>query len=253
MKRKEEEFAKKAFLKHLGRCGLDQNSMEDSERPDYLLKVGVHRYAVEVTQVMQAFELNGHQFPSRQLNNALERFVQRVQDRARNLGILSGTYIVGLEAISDFEETAPLIEKRCLNYIRRTQRASVAMPEIVLNRASVWWEIQKLAREGCSVSEIDSTGDAMWPDEIRRELREVLVKRLADKIVKLKHVEIPVILLLVDDYHLASPDDWPKAIPACLLQRFHTVARVHGDYECQVLWSMNSAWLRPRAGERGSV
>lgn len=249
MKRKDEEFAKRAFLKHLQRCGLNPKSMKDSERPDYILEVDAHCYAVEVTQVMQTFEFNECQFPSRNLNIALERFVQRIQDKARSLGVLSGKYLISLEAISDFEETTPQIEERCLNYIERTQRDSMALPEIVLDRDRFRWEIQKLSREGSSVGWADSTGDAMWSDEIRSELTDVLFNRLADKIVKLEHVEAPVILLLVDDYHLADPDDWLNAIPACHRQRFHTVARVHGDYECQILWSMNSKWLPPRAGE----
>jgi hypothetical protein len=52
------------------------------------------------------------------------------------------------------------------------------------------------------------------------------------------------ILLLIDSYHYGPGQIWQASISgaALLRARFHTIARIHGNYECQILWSMQSSW-----------
>jgi hypothetical protein len=50
--------------------------------------------------------------------------------------------------------------------------------------------------------------------------------------------------LLIDAYHYAPGHTWHAVVAGqvALRDRFHTIARIHGDHECQILWSVERTW-----------
>jgi hypothetical protein len=92
-KRDDEEFARETFTRFLARTGSVPPVWQDgTEPPDYFLSWQSAQYAVEVTQVMESFDVGARPLPYQGMAKALTGLTRRIQARALAAGVLHGTY-----------------------------------------------------------------------------------------------------------------------------------------------------------------
>lgn len=68
---------------------------------------------------------------------------------------------------------------------------------------------------------------------------------------KLKALDIPIVLLLIDAFQFAEDSTWEEVAAEIPLEDFHTIARVTGSGRLQLLHTDNSSW-KVACEERGS-
>lgn len=243
MKPRDEEFAKESFDSFLRQqVPLERTRwQEGDEPPDYFLQLDGERYGVEVTMIVPNVELDGVSYSSRMLGDALRRFSDDLQERARAAGILRGAYVVWLEPIEDFKRLAPVARKSFLRYVERTRDVESAPQEVVARQRGVRWYIKKLHAEKDYLTWTMATGGGGFEGAVRQELVDLLAGCVESKTQSLSEVEGRIILLMVDAYHCAESHLWLDCLPDGL-RRFHTVARVFQDHECQILKSEREDW-----------
>jgi hypothetical protein len=83
-----------------------------------------------------------------------------------------------------------------------------------------------------------------WGGQIVQEASSLITDALVHKAERLKAVSGHHVLLLIDAYHYAPGHTWHAVVAGqvALRDRFHTIARIHGDHECQILWSVERTW-----------
>jgi hypothetical protein len=105
-------------------------------------------------------------------------------------------------------------------------------------------EIMKLLDTGAAICELIGGAGAKWGGQIVQETSGLIVGALSVKAERMKAVPGAHIILLIDAYHYGPGEIWEASVvgDALLCARFHTIARIHGNYECQILWSVDSSW-----------
>jgi hypothetical protein len=230
--RRDEEFARESFSRALPRFGSSEpvSWEEGTEPPDFFLNLGAERYAVEVTRIVGQIELGGRKESKRKSGALLQRFADELQVTALEQGILRGAYVLWLEPIPDFKEVAPLARAAFLDYVARTKSRGLH------------WSITKFHDEKTYLLATRSEGTGGRLSEIVKDFPGLVNSAVESKAAKLSAINIPHILLLVDDYHYASADLWRHGILASPCQSFHAIARVFQEFECQILYARNNAW-----------
>lgn len=248
MKRRDEEFARKAWTRFLVEAGHDGEALweDGAEPPDYRLKTSVGSFAVEVTWITDRVQLGEKTYAEPAVIAALRRFVRDLRECAGRESLVTGAYVLGLDGVSQLAERKPGLLEECLDYMRATQEIGSAQELVLLEVGAARWTIQKVHSDRCYVHGVyAASADGIWQGQIEKDLRSCLTKALERKAAKLSRVTLPRVLLLVDAYHLAESADWKACMPRDLLGTFHTVARVHGNHECQLLHSVEVSWARP--------
>jgi hypothetical protein len=242
--RRDEEFAKEAFSRFLTtRHSTPLQWGPGAQPPDFWLDVAERRFAVEVTQAMESFDVGPIVLTERGANAALRQAVQQLEYEAREAGLLRGFYHIHVCPLPDLRAILPVLRARLFAYLQDTAAVTAA------DRVELWrgqygqkWTVQKLHTKAAALAESMSLGGAKWEDEVREELRNLLSARLAQKVEKARAIREEVIVLLVDAYHYADSDEWLRAASGLDTSRFHTVARVYRDYECQIVSTVERAW-----------
>jgi hypothetical protein len=242
--RLDEEFAKESFSRAFTRLGISEPAIwaEGTEPPDFFLVLGAERYAVEVTRIVGQVELDGRRESKRRSSAMLQRFATELQDTARKQGNLHGAYVLWLEPIHDFKKVAPQARLAVLDYVSKTKHLPKAPGETILKRSGLHWSITKFHDKKTYLLPTSSEGTGGLLSEVVKDFPDLLRSALEVKAAKLAALKMPLILLLVDDYHYANEQLWRNEVLVPFHQTFHTVARVFQEYECQILLSANSAW-----------
>ncbi len=236
--RRDELFAKEAFSRFVAsRHGTPKwEPGPRSQAPDFWLTLGERRFAVEVTQVMEPLDIGSRTTTGRGARAALDRAVRELRGGAQAAGLLRGFYHIHVCPLPDLRAVLPELQRRLFEYLQVTANSSAA------ERKKLWrgsrgqcWSVEKIHEGSPALAESMSLGDAKWEGEVREELPQLLAERLADKREKVRTIREEVILLLVDAYHYADSPDWLQAIGNLDASRFHTVARVFSDHDCQIL------------------
>lgn len=240
----DEAFAKEAFTRLLQRLGVAEPPVWEAgaEPPDFFLTLGNARYGVEVTRVVAQVELGGKVQSKHRVGAPLDRFAKELQETARQRGILHGAYVISIEPIPDFKEVAPKARDAFLDYVLRTRDMTTAPEEFVLERPDSHWSIQKYHDEKTYLLAVRDEGSGGLMSEILQDFPGLLETAIEGKAHKLAAVDLPWILLLVDDYHYAGRDLWRASVHTPSRPKFHTIARTFQDYECEILCSKDTSW-----------
>ena len=235
--RKDEQFARSTFDRHLKALGLlNVRWRAGRNPPDYYIRAGSLSFAVEVTQIMESVDLGTHRVTERGAQAALSALEAEIEAAAREAGTLNGSYALHLSPIPNLRAARPSILRRALDYIDRTRNQETADAEVIApSIRGRGIRIQKIQSSTTLVGSITSIGGAKWRVEVQHELTSLLTTAVDRKVTRLRRVRLPKVLLLVDAYSYAESTDWATCSAACGLEAFHTVARTHGTYECQIL------------------
>jgi len=235
--RRDEQFARTCFDRHLKALGLKGVRWRKGRNPpDYYLTAGSFSFAVEVTQVMESVEVGALKVTERGALAALSALEDEIEARAREAGTLNGAYALHLSPIPNLRTARRSLILGALAYIERTRYRDTADVE-TLARGTRGRDIsiQKIGSSTSLVGSTKSIGGAKWRVEVQRELTSLLTTAVERKVTRLRRGRIPKVLLLVDAYSYAESTDWAVCSAACRLEPFHTVARAHGNHECQLL------------------
>jgi hypothetical protein len=244
--RRDEEYARDSFSRFLGtRVGTQVASWRPGANPpDYEVTIGSVVFPVEVTRVTDRVELDGRVFTEPHVQAALMGFKDELKVLAESQSLVSGAFVLGLEGIGDMARRKPELLGQAISYMRRAQFEAAFPEETLLETESAHWTIEKAHSESRYVGATWATsGGGKWGGEIRDELPRYIREAVQKKVHKLAHMASPSILLLVDQYYFGEEDAWAESVPSDLVKCFHTVARVHGDHDCQILHSSEAAWL----------
>ena len=245
-KRDDEEFARETFTRFLTRTGsLPPTWQDGTEPPDYFLSWHDARYAVEVTQVMESFDLGARPLSYQGMARALRSLTRRIQSRALAAGVLHGTYVLDLAPIPNLADQEPQLTEAVLRLLdSQPGPGRDTWTPVLMGADGPIVGIMKLLDTGASIGELIGGAGPKWGGQIVQETSGLILAALTAKTERMKAVPGAHIILLIDAYHYGPGEIWQATVAGApsLCARFHTIARIHGNYECQILWSSESSW-----------
>ena len=239
-----EEFAREAVVHFLRARGTREPAIEPwSDPPDFRLTADGVEYAVEVTRIMESIRVGNRLMTEQAALAAMRRFAARVEVDARSAGILNGLYSLHLSPVADFKAVETGLRRGILAYLSETALISAApRRDLWRSRGGRSWWIAKYESRRPRLSASYSVGAARWQDELQAILTRLLRTAVETKILKTRRLTAPVVLVLVDEYGFAEPEDWAASFSEMGLVPFHTVIRAYGDHECEALYSRRADW-----------
>ncbi len=245
-KRDDEEFAKETFTRFLATSAKGSSAWaEGADPPDYVLTWNGLRYAVEVTQVMESFELGPRPLSYMGMSQSLRALTKRIEARAISAGLLEGTYGLALDPIPNLANREAELTDAVIRVLstRPGPRFNAWTP-VLFGSEGTLVEIMKLTQDGSALCEVIGGGGPKWGGQIVQEASALISRALGSKAERLKAVAGNHVLLLIDEYHYAPTEMWRAVIDGAplLRARFHTIARIHGDHDCRILWSLEPGW-----------
>lgn len=237
MKRPDEEHCRAAYDCYLAtRFPGVPRDWEESERPDYFLDLGNERFAVEVTSVVEVVEVRPTPLPALALEASAFRLIERLEAQARAGDELRGTYVVCLSAIHNFPAHRAGIVGAIGSFIADTRQLAAASKRPLLPSGDDSCTIAKASPDGSHLVLIWD-GDAKWEGEAERELTTLLCDAVRAKSVLLAGQRLPIVLLLLDRYHLGSPAVWQRvARTLSVPEGIVALLRILWDSSVDVLW-----------------
>ena len=234
MKRADEEYCKTTFSAFLARHVAGSQVLwsevpQNQEPPDYYLTINGKRYAVEVTSLIDDVVI-GESVRMSSVG-ARKSLVSLCEDIKRNLverGLLSGAYVMTLQPIEGLRALRPPIETGVIEYVQRTRFEETAPREVLVKKGRARIAIQKHHNQSHQLYWMIS-GGAKWEGQMRDDIARLLEGALHDKRRKLKDVETPTILLLLDRYHHGATAMWSAAADGADFTGFQVVARIWQD------------------------
>lgn len=241
--RLDEEFAKEAFGRLLRSAGVQEVAWTDGrDPPDYELFASGTAFSVEVTQIFGSVRVGDQTKPERFWSESIQRFVKELQQEAKGPAQLDGCHHLHVEPVADLAQVRNPIRESIFSYARSTSAVSEA------GEVEVWrintgsrWLIRKICDGPFALLLSSSMGDAKWKDDVQRELDDLVAKTIESKRYKTRALR-NVVLIFVDAYHYAEPDQWARAVNRSSSGHFHTIARAYGDFRCQILSKASSPW-----------
>jgi hypothetical protein len=218
---------------------------QKDEPPDFFLFVDGTKYAVEVTILMQKFDVGTKKpLPLGKIRDELEKFVlDEVKSVARDNNCLHGVYLVTFsKPIDSFTNAKTMIQNKLLTYIRATQGSGNAPGEL----------IYKCGRQTCKITKVHDRdnkvimggpGDSKWEREVLADAYQLLDKSIEEKELKLRNISGPKVLLLHDQYIFGTVETYKACIPLISsLVSFHTLFIVGNNSKGLVLYSQDPKW-----------
>ena len=138
------------------------------------------------------------------------RLVKEAETQALGCGGLRGSYLVCLGVIEEFGAHREALIEAITQYTAKTQTVPTAPADTIL--PSLGWDctISKIGSEG-AVIEVLWDSDAKWEQEVQRDLARLLRQAVQKKESLLADISQPLVLLVLDRYHLASARLWRSA------------------------------------------
>ena len=240
--RKDEEFARDAFKRFLSNCGVPNQWEPGENPPDFKATINGVIHPVEVAQLMESVASGERELPERGWTATLTKVADRVEAEMKRRGVLRGAYCIHLDPAPEPYQVLSSVFTDFERYIVTTGAKDIAKPYVLWRgKDGAIWSIEKIGSMQNMVSYTMSIGNAKFSPEIEDDLRQMLGAELADKRNKTRGMS-EVILLFVDAYHYADPPQWLSVASEVNFAPFHTVARVHDDWQCQILHSVLPFW-----------
>lgn len=242
-RRKDEEFARLAFERFLSYHEAPKQLWNDgADPPDFEVTINDVIYPVEVAQLMELVTSGERERSERGWTAKLTSVADQIEAEMKRRGVLRGTYCLHLVPVQEPDRLLNSILPDVERYLVTTGAMDVAQPHVLWHgKDGASWTIEKVGAIQDMVGHTMSISNAKWPLDIENDLRKMLDSELADKRDKTCGMS-DVILLFVDAYHYAEATHWRRVAAEIDFAPFHTVARVHDDWQCQILHSAQTFW-----------
>ena len=249
MKRDDEEFCRNAFSAYLSSVSPNLiqvwAAIEQSEEPpDYELKLGGTDYAVEVTTLVEKVKVGNLRLPPIGITNSLWSIVRKIEKHAIDQGILHGAYYVGFQhAIPNLAAIQEALEKFLFEYFEKTfAKDKAEQAELMIG----FQHICSVTKVFNSKTVVNIAGPVFvkWEGEASLPICSILQEAIDDKCRKLRVIDQPIILLLLDMYSFASS----SAIKECVsvlsgLDAFHSIFITKPSGNHLMIKSENPFWM----------
>jgi len=223
--------------------------------PDCWLEIGPVCYAVEITSTkVRAGRSGSEEFvPLESWGRASESLCREISERARDLGILDGSFGMGFTTKAairgrKFRELKSHVADRALDYITTYQQERQAPARSIYFGATRVCEIRKFAGSPSTV--VYTMVDVLGEKETVLRVSDYLHDAVADKAQRLEKKaagrEWILLLLNTDPFAEKCPDVYQRAFVALSgAIRFHSIFVVWGDSTGFMLHSLDPKWQVP--------
>jgi len=175
--------------------------------------------------------------------------VDKIESNARSEGYLQGDYLVSFPTpIDDFASVRDEIQAKLLEYIHSTKALEKASLEMVFEKV-----ISQQRPQQCGIQKVGSHLDRVvaggpvwfkWEGDAARDICDLLIESLLTKVNKLRNINEPKILLLLDEYSFADRYMYENCLShLSSLVDFHTIFVVYSSKGGFTLHSENRNWL----------
>lgn len=204
MKRADEEFCKRCFNSYLISMIKDKRirwEEEINDPPDYYLCLDDKKYAVEVTIITEIIKVDSKELSHAALINSVNKFLHEVEKLCLSEGILSGLYGFSYWGpFSNFRQTKEKIKKSIIDYVHRTREDKQAPEEPIIAYGDERCSIQKLQNKKQGIIKTLGPTFVKWEKEAQEVACKILQHAINDKVFKLRKINLPKILLLMNAY-----------------------------------------------------
>lgn len=239
-KSKIEKFCKKTFQKFLkNNLNIKNINWEvGNEPPDYYLIINKRKYAVEVTTIMELVSLDNKKFPILTISSALYDFTKEIEQLSSEKDYLNGGYIILFKKpISNLKEYKDKIKENAINFIKETKEENKTRIYEIFEKIEEEVSIIKLTNERNFV-DIGGPVRLKWHGEAMKEVKKILKERIITKSEKLLEIQMPKILLLLNQHLFLDLKDYKDLdVDVSYKQRFHTIFIVQNDGKGYLLYS----------------
>ncbi len=247
MKKRHEQLARSEFENWLrprfpGEDMRWEEPPNSDPRPDWYLFLNHVQYAVEATSVVPTVTLGKSTVLEGSISAGIGDFIDDVQRRAEDEGILQGAYAIAIGPMPNHRATRRRITEGILQFIRRTRDLGMTDPVSIGRVGQYDVTIQKMHAGGNYLAETVDLGirsDAEVAEDFRLQLRSS-VERKASRYAGFRS---PVILLILDGFHIVDASEWLSA-PASIeaISVFDAVFRIKPANPPLLMASRGSIW-----------
>jgi hypothetical protein len=227
--RKDEEYAKDLMVDRLSQ-GHSVTVEKGKEPPDYFFIVDGIKYAVDVTWLVQSRIIKGRKVSRRGEETGFSRWLSTIESELIENGLLHGTYTCILHGdFGDLKKHKDKARKQVKAAVITSSGQSKTKSITLLKSGSYKLTLRK-------VNDIDHRiygvfGSNAWGAEIQANAKEILRRTLDEKRHKMRNIQEPCILILINDYWLTEPDNYRRALSNLQDTFFEAIYIVH-DNEC---------------------
>jgi hypothetical protein len=222
--RADEELSRESFngyLRGLGFEDIHWTPFPNGETvpPDFTLRLDSDAYSVEITSLFTRYALpDGSSLPEESVWMGVKRLADKAEREARQLGTLSGGYVLTVDGPYDnFTRSRREIKKRLLEFIAATRLDPNTRDELCFDK--LCFEVASCGQrfaitkwrssQDWVAAEMLSDGGG-WDWEVVGELQGLVEAAVASKARKLRNVPKPWILLLLDRHHFNRLEDYEE-------------------------------------------
>ena len=226
--RADEEMGRKALDSLLREYGEDREWTKGTEPPDYYLNFKGRRLAVEITSIHGFTDLNGRKYPWIELEKHLLPFGDDICAKIESKVRVDGCFFITFPSIPSLEKRKAEILRGLTGYFQteacETDRIS---SQAVLRIEGREVSVMKISEEGSGlIAGTLPTGAFITHRE--DQLQELLTGAIETKSKKLRKIEEPAILVILDYYGFQRGiDEWRERL-SNEAPNFEAIVRVQG-------------------------
>ena len=247
MKGRHEEIARSEFADWLTQSLPDAKLSwyeppQGQDHPDWYLDLNESTYAVEATTIVPTISEGKNTVLEPSISAALGDFIDRIEAKARSEGCLVGAYAVAIGPMPNDRKVRQRVSSRILDFLRETRDETASKPRIVDRVGQYVVEVQKFHLGLNYLVELVDL-PARSESETNEDFRHQLKKQIDRKSTHYAGFENPVLLLLLDGFHIVDPSEWRDAASSLLSSgEFDAVFRIKPANKPLLLCSQSPIW-----------
>jgi hypothetical protein len=247
MKKRHEEIARSEFANLIAKSFTDSRVSwheppRGQDHPDWYLDFNGTRYAVEATTIVPNIGDGRGVILEPSITASIGDFIAGVEARAIKEGSLIGAYAVSLAPMPNNRKIQDRVASRILGHLRATKDLPTTELCTVDSIGGQPVEMQKFHMGGNYLAELIHLGTRSEV-EIRDNLCKQLRAQVERKSARYEGCADPVVLLLLDGFHIADPKDWlDAAATISSIGRFDAVFRIKPANRPLLLFSQSPEW-----------
>ncbi len=249
--RDEEEFCKGVMDRHLRQVdpAEDPKWSVGQDPPDYVLIWKGTKFHIEVTQLFHEYDNNGHRrIRTLWVKATVERITQKILKSAGDN--LTGWYVLTIRPpFNSLKNSESEIIREATEIIQTNNHGHCSEILERQSQAGQHWQFQCIESSSpLRVSLKYSGGYGGWNSDVKQQFSEALQRCVTEKACneKLFSTNSPLILVILDQYHLAAPEMFAECAQIVAdVERFHSVWIVSGETAYQVFGDMLSLLKDP--------
>lgn len=246
-----EELARSEFERWLNKQFPAQdiiwvNPPTSEPRPDWYVTFENVMYGVEATSVVPNVNQGKSLVLESSISGDIGEFLKEIERKALAEGILVGSYGIAIGPIPNNQDRRKQITSRVLEYLRTTMDQSKAEPAFIDHVGEYDITVQKFYPGQNYLAELTDLGTRS-DVEVIEDFQQKVRASLERKASLYKNFGLPVILLVLDGFHIVDPTIWVETASTIKASSsFEAVFRIKPANPPLLLFTLNDIWYCPR-------